>query len=242
MSRDIPDDMLESIKDMGVDATQEIVAMNSMTDEQLQQYIQMWNNLNKEAEKQATIDLSGMKEETTKQINELKKETDIKLSELKDTYESDLKDLKTTTQVSSEKVGKTIISSMVDAISSSKLSLTKSVSSLSKSLKKQLNQMATDVSGIIKKIDNSISKASSKVATVKKASGSHKTGLDYVPYDGYIAQLHKGEAVLTEEENKNRNSSNDGSQNFYFYGTPPLDERETARQMKLAQQQMALGF
>lgn len=37
-------------------------------------------------------------------------------------------------------------------------------------------------------------------------NGSHKIGLSYVPYDGYIAQLHKGERVLTEQENKLYNS------------------------------------
>jgi len=31
--------------------------------------------------------------------------------------------------------------------------------------------------------------------------GTHKTGLDYVPFDGYIAELHRGERVLTAEEN-----------------------------------------
>lgn len=30
----------------------------------------------------------------------------------------------------------------------------------------------------------------------------HETGLDHVPYDGYLAQLHEGEGILTAEENR----------------------------------------
>ena len=30
--------------------------------------------------------------------------------------------------------------------------------------------------------------------------GSHAGGLSYVPYDGYIAELHRGERVLTAKE------------------------------------------
>ena len=36
-----------------------------------------------------------------------------------------------------------------------------------------------------------------------EVDGSHRNGLDYVPFDGYVAELHKGERVLTSEENKN---------------------------------------
>ena len=32
--------------------------------------------------------------------------------------------------------------------------------------------------------------------------GSHRTGLGYVPFDGYVAELHKGERVLTSDENE----------------------------------------
>ncbi len=47
-----------------------------------------------------------------------------------------------------------------------------------------------------------MSKSSSSIkSSSKDVDGSHKNGLDYVPWDGYTALLHKGERVLTAEEN-----------------------------------------
>ena len=34
----------------------------------------------------------------------------------------------------------------------------------------------------------------------RRINGSHADGLDYVPFDGYVAELHQGEAVLTSGE------------------------------------------
>lgn len=34
----------------------------------------------------------------------------------------------------------------------------------------------------------------------RSVNGSHRLGLNYVPFDGYIAELHKGERVLTAEQ------------------------------------------
>lgn len=36
----------------------------------------------------------------------------------------------------------------------------------------------------------------------KQLDGSHAGGLSYVPWDGYVAELHRGERVLTAAENK----------------------------------------
>ena len=36
----------------------------------------------------------------------------------------------------------------------------------------------------------------------EKVDGSNAGGLSYVPFDGYISELHRGEAVLTAQENR----------------------------------------
>ena len=43
----------------------------------------------------------------------------------------------------------------------------------------------------------------SRMPAVTSPASTNANGLAYVPYDGYIAQLHKGERVLTAEENSN---------------------------------------
>lgn len=43
-------------------------------------------------------------------------------------------------------------------------------------------------------------------------NGSHADGLAYVPFDGYIAQLHQGERVLTAQEARNYNSNQNNEQ------------------------------
>lgn len=63
-------------------------------------------------------------------------------------------------------------------------------------------------SGITSWVSDKISWLKSKVEfwkssndSMKKTDGSHYNGLSYVPWDGYVARLHKGERILTADEN-----------------------------------------
>lgn len=80
--------------------------------------------------------------------------------------------------------------------------------------------------------------------------GSHRTGLREVPYDGYIAELHKGEMVLTAYEakqyQKQGSFASGGTQSntnitVNNYSPKALNEAESARQFKKAQRELALG-
>ena len=48
----------------------------------------------------------------------------------------------------------------------------------------------------------SIATAFKQILGANSVNGSHATGLGYVPFDGYIAELHKGELVATADDAK----------------------------------------
>ena len=99
------------------------------------------------------------------------------------------------------------------------------------------------VSGIIDGFQNIVSGANEAKSAARSVDGKHANGLDYVPYNGYVAELHEGERVLTKQQNReyNEGKAGQGGDTFNFYNTKPTPY-EYARQMKKAKRDLALGY
>lgn len=87
-----------------------------------------------------------------------------------------------------------------------------------------LIEKAGGLRGIGSKISNWAADKQTKAESLNKeikknrsVDGSHAGGLDYVPYDGYIAETHRGEAILTEPEADRWRSSNTTYNTFSEY-------------------------
>lgn len=100
------------------------------------------------------------------------------------------------------------------------------------------------VSGIVSGFRSIVSGANEAKSAAKSVNGKHANGLDYVPFNGYVAELHKGERVLTKQENEEYNNNrgrNSNGDTFNFYNTKP-NAYEYARQMKKAKRELLLGL
>lgn len=76
--------------------------------------------------------------------------------------------------------------------------ITSSVSGAVSKATSMLNGLKGAISGVASKAWSGIKSGASKVKNW--VMGSHATGLGRVPFDGYIAELHKNEAVLTANQ------------------------------------------
>lgn len=106
-----------------------------------------------------------------------------------------------------------------------------------------VGKIGSFVSGIIDGFKDIVSGADDAKSAAKSVDGKHANGLDYVPYNGYVAELHEGERVLTKQQNReyNEGGTGKGGDTFNFYNTKPTPY-EYARQMKKAKRDLALGY
>jgi len=116
------------------------------------------------------------------------------------------------------------------------------LSSVWEGMQSQWNRLSSWVNDKISWLSNKLqfwrdSKAEmsddSDSASSRYFDGSHANGLAYVPYNGYIAQLHEGERVLTKEENREYNSSKNNVQMFFEVAANIREEADIEKLARL---------
>lgn len=104
------------------------------------------------------------------------------------------------------------------------------------------SKIGSFVNSIVSGFQSIVGKSNEARSAAASVNGHHANGLDYVPFNGYTAYLHKGERVLTKQENEayTRGKTSQGD-TFNFYNTKP-NAYEYARQMKKAKKELLEGF
>lgn len=241
----VPNDMFEELKNLGVDATENLKVINSMTDEELIKYVSLWQQKNGEAVERAKQELEPLRKSTEDAIAEATKGAEVKLTELKAEFDKNMASINESSSKLANKVGTDILTSIVMGIDSAKSKLNNSLSSVTSSISSTL----ATVQAIASKIASAVASANASASSIAgnaaiTVNGSHKNGLDRVPYDGYIAELHKGERVLTKKQTDDMDSGTNsrGGDTFIFNSPTAIDEREAARQLKRAKRELALTY
>ena len=92
-SKGIDQGLVEELRSMGPKTLPQILALNKMTDSQLNGYVSLWQKKSREAKDQAVYELQGMKEETAMKIQELTRAADNELSYYKQVWKDSLRDV-----------------------------------------------------------------------------------------------------------------------------------------------------
>ena len=86
IGRGLDEALIEELREMGPSSAAEIEALASMTDEELNKYVELWKTKHQLAADQATSELEGMREETNETIEKLKEDAEKELDEYRETW------------------------------------------------------------------------------------------------------------------------------------------------------------
>ena len=104
--RGLPTDLMDELKEMGPQASAALHALNSLTDEQLKEYVSLWQQKKDLSQSQAVKDTEPLRKETKDSISALKSAAKAELDKLKQEYKDAVSELKKGISDSLKKIAK----------------------------------------------------------------------------------------------------------------------------------------
>lgn len=269
-SKGVAGSLLEELQQLGPNASSEIAALNTMSAEELSEYIALWEEKSKFATDVATAELVGLRKDTDTQITALRAETAKQLAQYNAEWQAEIKSLtgqtinKFNAMTSSMKgIGANVIKGMQNGLTSMTPALLAQAESIANSIKSTI-QSALDIhspsrwgdkfigrnlvlgmiNGISRMKNQAVATALDLAESVKSemASGlSVATGLGTV--SEMKSSISKELQVKVKVELDGNGSAGGNSVVIHNqYDTRHLSEAELARQQKRQMQSLGLKF
>jgi len=145
-ARGIDQGLLAELQSAGPKAADEIMALNYLTDAQLEQYQELWREKSRLAREQAVSELQGLKNDTDQQIAELRQKASNQLTLLSNEFQQKISSIRTGTTgqfnamvASMPEIGKQVINGLISGLAS-----------MQGQLVKKAQEIANSVSGTIR--------------------------------------------------------------------------------------------
>jgi len=262
--------LLEELRQLGPGASSEIAALNTMSAEELSEYIALWEEKSKFATDVATAELVGLRKDTDEQITALRAETAKQLAQYNAEWQAEIKSLtgQTTNKfnaltASMPAIGKNVIRGMQNGLTSMTPALLAQAEAIANSIKSTI-QSALDIHSpsrwgdkfigrnLVLGMINGISRMKNQaVATALDLAESVKSemasGLSVATGLGTVSEMKSSiskELQVKVKVELDGNGTGSGSSVVINnqYDTRHLSEAELARQQKRQMQSLGLKF
>jgi len=267
-AKGIDQGLLSELQALGPSASAEIAALNTLSATQLAEYVALWQEKSNLARSQAELELTGMKEDTAKKIEELTAETATQLDTYKTEWANKIKEVRTGTVnqfnamvATMPQIGRNVIKGMQQGLSELTPDLLAQAQSIAESIKATI-QGALDIHSPSrwgkKMIGHNLVKgiiiglADMKSDAIKAAERVAEWIQPHVEVSDIINDINGAiDAIQTEIEHKVKVDvdvngegglgTNDKGvhQEVHLHSPTPLSPSENARQLKKVAQQLA---
>jgi TP901 family phage tail tape measure protein len=204
-NRGIDEGLLQELRDMGPKAVDEIAALNSLSDEELQQYVQLWREKNALARTQAVNELEGMRQDTQAKIQQLRYTASIELEQVKIEYTNKIAELRAQAAAELEQHKNEWMAKVKEISEGTKTELnlmSASMADIGKnsmqnliqgldSMIEPLRQKAQEIANIVQStISSTLSSSSSSMSQIgKNATQGLTSGLDTKPVQQKVLEM-----------------------------------------------------